>query len=122
MVEPMENVSTNDKAKTTSEGPNIIGNEEGGPRMAPINFRAFMHQEEDKRPAGNEKLSLDQFTRKVSNKNNLLYTLSIKGKYFPRLLSRSFFYRPDLPPRASLLHYGVRPRPTQRPQALLQER
>ena len=32
MVEPMENVSTNDKAKTTSEGPNIIGNEEGGPR------------------------------------------------------------------------------------------
>ena len=81
----MESVSTNDTGKRTSEGPNIIGNEEGGPRMAPINFKPFMHQEEGKRPPGNEKLSLDQFARKVSNKNNLLYTLAVKGKddFFP---------------------------------------
>ena len=39
-----------------------------------------MHHEEGKRPPGNEKLSLDQFTRKVSNKKDLLYTLSVKGK------------------------------------------
>ena len=81
----MESVSTNDTGKRTSEGPNIIGNEEGGPRMAPINFKPFMHQEEGKRPPVNEKLSLDQFARKVSNKNNLLYTLAVKGKddFFP---------------------------------------
>ena len=81
-----------------------------------------MHQEEGKRPASNEKLSLDQFTRKVSNKVNLLHTLTIKGKNHPRLLSRSFLYRPDIPPRAPLLYYGVRTRFAQRSQALLQER
>ena len=33
MVEtPMENVTKNDNSKRTSEGPNIITNEEGGPR------------------------------------------------------------------------------------------
>ena len=32
MEAPMESVSTNDSGKRTSEGPNIIGNEEGGPR------------------------------------------------------------------------------------------
>ena len=81
----MENVSTNDTAKRTSEGPNIIGNAEEGPRPSGINFKPFMHHEENKRPAANEKLSLDQFARKVSNKNNLLYTLSVKGKtaHFP---------------------------------------
>ena len=42
-----------------------------------------MHQEEGKRPVSNEKLSLDQFTRKVSNKVNLLHTLAIKGKNNP---------------------------------------
>ena len=85
----MENVTKNDSAPTTSAGPNIIGNEEGGPRQAPINFRAFMHHEEAKQRPSNEKLSLDQFARKVSNKNNLLYTLSVKGKC--ATCSRSFF-------------------------------
>ena len=87
----MENVTKNDSAPTTSAGPNIIGNEEGGPRQAPINFRAFMHQEEAKQRPSNEKLSLDQFARKVSNKNNLLFTLSVKGKC--ATFSRSFFMK-----------------------------
>ena len=56
---PMESVSKSDTAKRTSEGPNIIGNEEGGPRMAPINFRAFSAAEEFKRIHENERLSLD---------------------------------------------------------------
>ena len=47
-----------------------------------FNFRSYMVNEEGKRGPGNEKLSLDQFTRKVSNKNNLLHTLSIKGMDF----------------------------------------
>ena len=59
MEAPMENVSTNDKAKTTSGGQNIIGNEEGGPRMATINFRTFVPAEEFKRIHKNERLSLD---------------------------------------------------------------
>ena len=90
MEQPMENVSTNDTAKRTSEGPNIIGNAEEGPRPSGINFKPFMHHEENKRPAANEKLSLDQFARKVSNKNNLLYTLSVKGKtaHFPLIFFR----------------------------------
>ena len=85
----MQDITTNDDGPRTSAGPNIIGNEEGGPRMGPINFSAFVPKEEAKRPPGNEKLTLDQFARKVSNKNNLLYTLSVKGK-LPSL-SRSFF-------------------------------
>ena len=85
----MENVTKNDSAPTTSAGPNIIGNEEGGPRQAPINFRAFTHHEEAKQSASNQKLSLDQFARKVSNKNNLLYTLSVKGK-FPHIFPPTF--------------------------------
>ena len=55
----MESVSKSDTAKRTSEGPNIISNEEGGPRMAPINFRAFSATEEFKRIHENERLSLD---------------------------------------------------------------
>ena len=55
----MESVAQNDDGPRTSAGPNIIGNEEGGPRMGPINFSAFVPKEEAKRPAGNERLSLD---------------------------------------------------------------
>ena len=81
MVEaPMESVSKSDTAKRTSEGPNIITNAEEGPRAAPFNFKAFVPAEEFKRIHENERLSLDQFARKVSNRNNLLYTLSVKGK------------------------------------------
>ena len=77
-----------------------------------------MHHEEGKRPPCNEKLSLDQFARKVSNKNNLLYTLAVKGKdEFSRQLL--FVFRPNLPAGAALLLDGVHPRPAQRPQALL---
>ena len=89
METPMESVSKTDTAKRTSEGPNIIGNEEGGPRMAAINFRAWMPQEEAKRDPNTEKLSLDQFARKVSSKSNLIYTLTVKGK---AKISRSFFH------------------------------
>ena len=81
----MENVTKSDQAKTTSAGPNIIGNaEEGGPRMPAINFSAFAPAEEFKRIHENERLSLDQFARKVSNKSNLFHMLSVKGK-FPRI-------------------------------------
>ena len=92
----MESVSKSDTAKRTSEGPNIIGNEEGGARMPPINFRAWFPQEDAKRDPDTEKLSLDQFTRKVSSKRDLIYTLTVKGK---SKLSRSFF-----PPVRSNVH------------------
>ena len=84
MTERMESVSKSDaQNKSTDRQPNVIGNEEEKshlPKVPKFNFADYVLPEETKKSAGNERLTLDQFTRKVSSKNNLLFSLGIKGK------------------------------------------
>ena len=84
MTERMESVSKNDaQQKPADRAANVIGNAEERPDLAKVpafNFASYVLPEETKKSAGNERLTLDQFTRKVSSKNNLLFSLGIKGK------------------------------------------
>ena len=87
----MESVSKNDAQHkpmmTTSRGPNIITNAEevkSSPSTA-INFASYVIPEETKRKPPIEKMTFEQFSRKVHSKHNLLYALGINGK-FPRFL------------------------------------
>ena len=84
MTERMESVSKNDaQQKPADRAANVIGNAEDRPDLPKVpafNFASYVLPEETKKSAGNERLTLDQFTRKVSSKNNLLFSLGIKGK------------------------------------------
>ena len=72
MTERMESVSKNDaQSKSTDRQPNIIGNEEEKshlPKVPKFNFADYVLPEETKKSAQNERLTLEQFTRKVSSK------------------------------------------------------
>ena len=74
--------------------------------MPAINFNAYLHTEERKQGSGNEKMTLDQFARKVHCKTNLLYALQVKGKCSSLLLKRALF-RSILSTREKILHYGL---------------
>ena len=86
MAEPMKSVSINSKVKANTEailrGPNVIGNAAVQMSLAaqPFDFNSFKYEEEKKEVNTNAKLTLDQFTRKVHSKHDLLYALGIKGK------------------------------------------
>ena len=90
--------------------------------MPAINFAQYVIPEETKK-APIQKLTLEQFSRKVHSKHNLLFALGVKGKF-----SRHFSWsshtlcRLDIPAGASLLLYGVPPCSSQWTKALFQER
>ena len=78
----MESISKSDtQPVNASAGPNIIGNAEEGAN--PFNRPGFKFNEfvkEKSKARHNERLSLDQFARKVDSKSNLLFALGVKGK------------------------------------------
>ena len=49
--------------------------------MPGFNFAQYVLPEETKRSSPMEKLTLEQFSRKVHSKHNLLYALGVKGKF-----------------------------------------
>ena len=111
----------------TSREPNIIGNTDPANlaalhRAPGFNFNNFMLPEEIKSANnGNQKLTLDQFTRKVHSKQNLLYALSVKGKCARISDLRLFVHRSTSFARSALLHNGLPTRCSQRTQELLHQ-
>ena len=61
--------------------PNDISTDPNAPNplMQPFDFNRFRFSEENKAQR-NTKMTLDQFSRKVHSKQNLLYALGVKGE------------------------------------------
>ena len=71
--------ASNRPSKPQQREPNVITTLEEN-KQGPINFAQYVLPEETKK-APNQKLTLEQFSRKVHSKHNLLFALGVKGKF-----------------------------------------
>ena len=74
--------ASNRPSKPQQREPNLITTLEEN-KQGPINFAQYVIRDETKK-APIQKLTLEQFSRKVHSKHNLLFALGVKGK-FPAL-------------------------------------